>query len=562
MAERALTDLCMDTVAGTAERFLELQWSDGRFSGEPEQESDEWNFYDQQFILPAGLLYTAEHPANPWRGSDRLWEAILRNGRHLVSRVAADGSMTWRLGGVVLSQPFVCQRLTCAWLLAWRRLRDLLPEADAAAWRDTITRACQWLWNRHLWPRREVVRFTSHDVGTGTNHFSLYLSLIWLAGSELGRPDWVGLASGLMRRLIADQRPGGYWEEHQGPALGYNYLTYHGVEEYTAWSGDEAGLGALRAGLDLHQHWTYPDGVPVECIDGRMRHLRTPMMWGLAGFTRWPDGRGYARFLIERLRARRRDLSGETVARLAEAYLLLKEGEEAAPPPERAAYRATLDEASVIRKEGPWVVALSGQCSSPWPENQFCLDRQALVSVWRAGAGLVVDGSNSKLQPELATFCRSGGRADHLPLEARLGSAGDEDQVRYRYASFNAQARARILGPGAVELRFRARGEGGEPITLTLVPHISFGESFAVAGGREIALGEDGFALGPAEHGGAIVFRGVRMHLPEQARIEYPVSPFNSYSADNTSPPSANRLVVRCPLAGGEVSFRLGWVGS
>jgi hypothetical protein len=46
------------------------------------------------------------------------------------------------------------------------------------------------------------------------------------------------------------------------------------------------------------------------------------------------------------------------------------------------------------------------------------------------------------------------------------------------------------------------------------------------------------------------------MWLPPGARIEYPVSPFNSYSADNTSPPTANRLVVRCPVRTEEVTFR------
>jgi hypothetical protein len=555
MPEIPLRDLCLETVVSVMERFLDLQWSDGRFSTRPEHETEEWNFYDQQFILPAALLHSTEHAVNPWHGSQRLWQAILRNGRHIASRVAEEGSMTWRLHGVVLGSPFVCQRLTCAWLLAYRLLKERLPEADAVLWRATITKACEWLVNRHLIPHRDVVRFTSHDVGTGTNHFSLYLSLVWLAGREFGRGDWVELAADLMRRLIADQRPGGYWEEHQGPALGYNYLTYHGVEEYTSWSGEEVGLEALRRGLDLHQSWTYPDGIPVECIDGRMRHLSGPMVWGLAGFTRWPEGRGYARFLLGRLRERADNLSGETVARVAEAYLLARDGQEAPCPQQRPTYRATLDEASVIRKQGPWMVALSGQCSSPWPENQFCLDRQALVSLWREGAGLVLDGSNSKFQPELATFCRgSGADADHMPLSARSVSSGEMEGVEPRYAGFTARVSARVLDARAFELRFWAHGEG--PITLTLVPHVSFGEAAMIQGFGRATLGDDKLWLRPGKHGGAMVFRGIRLHLPPGASIEYPVSPFNSYSADNSSPPSANRLVVRCPVDEKGVALR------
>jgi len=556
MSAPSLKELCLEQIVASADRFLSLQWSDGRFEVVPEHETDEWNFFQQQYVLPAALLYTLDHPGNPWRGDERLSKAILRHGRHIESRIAADGAMAWRLNRVVLSHPFVCQRLTCAWLMAYQLLRDHLPTEEKELWRAALLRACDWLVRRHLLPHREVPRFTSHHVGTGTNHFSLYLSLIYLAGMEFGRPDWVELASDLMRRLIADQRPGGYWEEHHGPALAYDYLTYHGVDQYTAWSGDEAGLPALRRGLDLHQHWTYPDSAPIECVDGRVRHLSGPWPWGLAGFTRWPDGRGYARLLIESLRGK--ELSGEFVARLADAYLMLHEGEEQPPPQTRARYRAALDGVSVVRKEGPWVMALSGQCSPPWPENQFCLDRQALVSIWREGVGLVLDGSNSKGQPELATFCcRQGGEADHLPLEAKLLTTGDDatEAVEVRYGAFAARLRLDIVNPDTLTLSAAAPSHSAG-VVLTLVPHVSFGESFTLEDHGEVTLGEEPFKLTVGDCGAALSFRGVRMWLPPGAQIEYPVSPFNSYSADNTSPPTANRLVVRCPVRTEEVTFR------
>src|SRR5512136_2066962 len=118
MSQPSLRDLCFDLVSDSAKQFLGLQWRDGRFSTEAEHETDEWNFFDQQYVLAAALLYTSDHPANPWRRDDRLWQAIVRNGEHIASRIADDGTMTWRLRGVVLGHPFVCQRLTCAWLQA------------------------------------------------------------------------------------------------------------------------------------------------------------------------------------------------------------------------------------------------------------------------------------------------------------------------------------------------------------------------------------------------------------------------------------------------------------
>jgi hypothetical protein len=558
MANQGLRDLCFLLLSASADRFLERQWSDGRFATEAERNTDEWNFYDQQYLLPAALLYTSDRPDSPWRGSARLWEAILSNGRHLASRVAADGTMEWRLNGVVLGSPFVCQRLTCAWLQAYQLLRDRLPEEEAERWRSGMLRASTWLYEHKVRPFRAVTRFTSHQVQTGTNHFSLYLSLLWLAGREFHRPEWVAVSADLMRRLIADQRPGGYWEEHHGPALGYNYLTYHGVEEYTAWSRDETGQEALRRGLDLHQHWTYPDGLPIECIDGRMRHLSGPMLWGLSGFARWPEGRGYARLLLEQLAKSEAPLSGETLARVAVAYLLLCEGDEEAPPQAREHYRNTLDDVSIVRKDGPWIVALSGQCSPPWPENQFCLDRQALVSVWREGSRLVVDGSNAKFQPELATFHRPDGEC--LPRSARLRPrAADEEGVESRYDTFTAGVRARILGAEAMELRVGVSdSRAGGPIIATVVPHVCYGETLTIGAVGSVTLGEAPLHLAPREHGGWLAFRGVKLHLPEGASIAYPISPFNSYSADNRSGPGANRLVVRWGARHAETVLRVG----
>jgi hypothetical protein len=48
LPEVGLKDLCFELACQSAERFLDLQWSDGRFSSQPEHETDEWDFYDQR----------------------------------------------------------------------------------------------------------------------------------------------------------------------------------------------------------------------------------------------------------------------------------------------------------------------------------------------------------------------------------------------------------------------------------------------------------------------------------------------------------------------------------
>jgi hypothetical protein len=141
-----------------------------------------------------------------------------------------------------------------------------------------------------------------------------------------------------------------------------------------------------------------------------------------------------------------------------------------------------------------------------------------------------------------------------MPLEARLASVNGRDVVEYRYATFRARVAARIVGEEAVELEFRVTDTHGGPVTMAIVPHVSYGESLAVDGTGVVTLGDAKVAIRDA---GDLSFRGIALRPPAGAAIEYPVSPFNSYSADNTSTPSANRMVVRCTAGKQPVVWRV-----
>ena len=55
MSAPSLKELCLEQIVASADRFLSLQWSDGRFEVVPEHETDEWNFFQQQYTLPAAI---------------------------------------------------------------------------------------------------------------------------------------------------------------------------------------------------------------------------------------------------------------------------------------------------------------------------------------------------------------------------------------------------------------------------------------------------------------------------------------------------------------------------
>ncbi len=129
MSSPSLRDLCLDHLLATADRFLDLQWSDGRFEIDPEHETEDWNSIPPAVPLRWPRCSTrTDHPANPWRDNERLWQALLRHGQYLVTHVNADGAMLWNLTGANFL--FVDQRLVCAWLLGYELLEDRLPEAD------------------------------------------------------------------------------------------------------------------------------------------------------------------------------------------------------------------------------------------------------------------------------------------------------------------------------------------------------------------------------------------------------------------------------------------------
>ncbi len=134
-------------------------------------------------------------------------------------------------------------------------------------------------------PHRDTQKFTAHPdgVNTGTNHFSLYLSLLFRVGLRFDRPEWVEACRTSCTNSSPPRPPAATGPSTRAPPPGYDYLTYHGVDEYTAWSGDDFGLTALRRGLDFHRDWTYPDGFAIECIDGRMRHTRRAHAVGAVG---------------------------------------------------------------------------------------------------------------------------------------------------------------------------------------------------------------------------------------------------------------------------------------
>jgi hypothetical protein len=472
-------------------------------------------------ILAAAVLYTQDHPANPRSGDGRLLALAEAVGDYLASECEAD-RFAPRLDS---------HRDTYMWLEAYRLLeRELAPERRER-WRREIETLVVPLAEMTA-ERQEFPRYQSPYISTSPNHYALWSSTLYLAGRVFANRAWEQLGARVLSRFAAqEQSPDGYWGEHSdaGPTPGYDYLTLTGVSLYAEHSGDPAALEALRRSTRFHEGYTFPDGTPVDVVNDRNRYWGVSA-WGHFGFSHFPGGRRYAAFLTGFFREGENAL--EDLGRLAQNALYFHAGAAAPIPQDEARFAHQMTVPAGIRKEGPWVVALSGLISTQAVTNQFYLDRQGCVSVFHEQRGLIVTGANSKRQPELAAFTETiGGQLFHLPISSHLKMSEGGDRLALAYHRFFSELAVTITPAAALQLRFTLTGRGTPPeeARLTLQLCLRSGEELETGAGRRCLLGAERIELGPEELGGWIAHRGWRLRLDPTARLAWPVYPYNPY---------------------------------
>jgi hypothetical protein len=374
--------------------------------------------------------------------------------------------------------------------------------------------------------------YTGPFLGTATNHFGLYANDLLLAGRVFGNRQWERLGTKVLHRLAIEQTPDGYWGEFIGsmPETGYNYVTMTSVALGWELAKDPAMIKALRRATDFHKHYTYPNGAPVEVIDGRNRH-RSAMAWGHFGFSHFPDGRRYAEFLASFFRPE--SLTVEALGRLSQDALYYHEGPTAPIPQDKPSYEHQLNVPAGIRKTGPWVVCLSGLIETQYVFSQWFLDRQGHLSIFHDRLGLIITGANSKHQPGLATFSELiEGQTFHIPLTSRLQMTAAKDRLSLAYNQFFAELEVSPPTPDEVSFRFWITRRGGPPeqAQLTLQLCLKAGEALETSTGQRIMLGAERIELSAQQIGGSIRHHGWTLKTDPTARLVWPVYPHNPYT--------------------------------
>jgi hypothetical protein len=535
-----LPDLYYEVLARSAELESRLQAPDGRFrTNVPESPADEersWRVTVMQYIYVPALLYTSQHPVNPLQKDKRLLEMALRAGDYLASIIDSDGEFKPTVNGRPVSALDSHRWLYC-WAEAYGLLKDHLDQGRKAAWSGALIRAATALAG-DLAPRVDRPRYIAPFIGTSPNHYGLWATTLWRIGMILEKEEWVQLAEPVLYRFVREVAPGGYWAEHDGPTMNYDYLNGSVAGLYWHFSSDPEALRAMRLNTDFHIHWTTPDGIDIYTIDQRNRNsFRVNASWGLFTFCYFPEGRRFSRFKLLAALGDSDDplaaLGLQALARIAQDAHYHTDGAEAPIPQELHTYRHTLDRPAVVKKTGPWVYSFSALLSPPSTHNQFFLDRIVPISLWHENSGHIIAGGNSKGQPELATFMvkRADGSTTDLPLDALISGSWDADTMCVANEGFSLRLTIACQSNSAAVISVQAERTYNhrDTVFLNLPLRLLPGGELETGNGKSYKLAENEIRLSGASLGGSLSYNHWRITLPESARFVWPYYTYTPY---------------------------------
>jgi hypothetical protein len=519
--------------------ILKSQKPNGEFGSEP------WICRDQNRLLPLAVAWDLED--SPCHRDPELLDAIVRGGDALIAAADEEGrwinrkkdNSTWGQHHM----PWTYSR----WIRAYGICRQDFPEAARNRWDDALTLGFG-----------EISRIRIRHVHNQPAHFAMAL---YCAGQVLGRDDWKQQAFDFMETVVDAQSPHGWWAEHEGPVVNYNFVYMEALGAYYAMSSDDRVLPALDRAARYHANFTYPDGSPVETVDGRNPY-HGGLKLGNPGFSHTAIGRGYLRRQHQAFLERGNPFDADYAANM-----LLHGGsgpvEELETEGDRRLYRMG-DEAVVLRRK-PWFVCASALTVPP-PQTRWGQDRQNFISVYHDAVGLILGGGNTKLQPLWSTFTvgdtsllkHTPGDEDpdfspreglcHVPDAAAYQA--DEDGVRLKLTYGPETCTVTVTPTDAARLQIilgaACKTPGPVKAHLTFVPRPE--EPVTSEAGLETRLDDAPFDLPRRDLGDWIEHAGWRLSVPNGARLVWPAFPHNPYRKAGEATLAEARLVLAVPL--------------
>lgn len=512
----------------------------GRFRTEPDgppapgakPEDLGWGVINQDIIYVLATLYS--RPGTALCDDPAIRDLALRGGDAIRDFQYPDGQVEFlKADGSRWGPTYMCWT-NYAWLETYALLRDDLDEDRRRRWEEGLTLA-------HDGQAREISSRHVHNIPCW-KAMSCYR-----AGQLFGRPDWQEAAWGLIEQALSELQPGGYWAEHGGPSTVYNHVYVHALALYHVFSGDERLLPALAAATDFHATFLYPDGAPIETVDGRVKYHGNIFPMGWVGYSTTPRGRRLVAYLAERLDPQR-DCKSFQGGSLASAVHHLHAGDQTALDVDQPKFCRRYQNWALVSREAPWFACLSAYVCPP-VASRWGQDRQAFLSLWHEERGLVLGGGNSKDQAEWSTFVADG---RFLPDRGEL--LAEADGIALQYGRVRAGLRVTWENGKAV---ITATAEGG-PALQQFVLQVRPGDHLRSAAGLEVTLGEDAVHWRPQQVGEWLEFGGLCLTVPAGTEFRWPTLAFNPYAADGAAAFGSERGLLAVRVDGAPVRWELG----
>ncbi len=222
---------------------------------------------------------------------------------------------------------------------------------------------------------------------------------VYLAGQLLHHNDWCAAASKYLRRIAGAQDKDGFWTEHLGPVMNYNFVYVDALGLYYGMSHDKEVFPALEHAANYHANFVYPDGTPVETVDERNGYENS-VPFGNVGFTFSDVGRGY---LLSQYLKRKSRSEPAPVDAIASIAIYGQDGPVTRPDANANAQYIMGNNDALTARNGPWFLCLSAY-HADLSTSRWIQDRQNFLSLFHEKTGLLIGGGNSKLTPLWSTF--------------------------------------------------------------------------------------------------------------------------------------------------------------
>jgi hypothetical protein len=425
--------------------------------------------------------------------------------------------------------------------LCYAQIKDHVNASEAAAWHDLLLRTGDDVLAHFNSFQEKSPKLDNRGFGTGINHVALSAEGIWKSGEILGRTDWQEAAARFFDNLLVYGHSDGYFEEHTndaregGPSLLYTpltagsaYLTQHWRNKVDVTLFSKLGKFS-RQFVDAHLN-------PLPFADERANpHHIGP--YGLALHSLTPEGRGFLRLALEKINMIDHVGGDIYMQHLARTYVELetmKMGEGTLPEPFHEGHHRLTLPLGVIRKNG-WTAGLSAMKAlnrEIAPQSDYALDRQSLVCLSHATAGVILEGVKAKHNPNWSTV-RNGD--DAYPTQTgELNIQEESATARVIYGGFEVNV-AWTLGETA-QLEMTSPFNGS--LTTQLPLEVAMGEIIILNHEQEITLGEHEAQYDNIQ---TITTDQWAIETDQPGTLIWYIAPFSPYSEGNKSATNTRR---------------------